>query len=316
MTVSDAILRRLERTAGLDGLVDALVERLEPHELTSLLLAVFERRAARTSPARVLQRYEQDAFVRPTSFAPAVVEAAAAAAFEAAPGFEPLELSPLCPLGTCSAIAPVSQANVVSTARHNEVVSDVSNVLALESAVRRRARLRVDPRDAVPIRLAATQRVVRAQRVEGPAYFQHFRLFAAVTAGRDTGDRRFEREAFGEHASIHVRALERLRAHGFAIPDGAVVQLVLQRPAACTWVDAVAEQLRGDHPRVRVELAERRDTAYYPDASFSLLVDGACVADGGLVPWTATLLSNAKERLCISGFGTERACALWGFRSR
>jgi hypothetical protein len=311
MAVSDAILRRLERKAGVEGLVDALADRLDPHELTSLLLAVFDRRAEQTTAARVLQRYEQDAFVRPTAFAPATVASAVAASFEVAIGFAPIELSPVCPLGTCASLGPVAQGNIVSTARQTEVVSDVSNVLALEAAVRRRAQLREDPRDATPVKLCASQRVVRAQRVAGPAMFQHFQLFAAITAGRDTGDHRFEIAALVEHIGLHVRALDRLRARGFALPEGAKVRVEIERPPAYAWVDAVAERVRAEHPHVHVDLAGRRDTAYYPDVSFGIDVDEHNLGDGGLVPWTAKLLSNEKERLCISGFGTERACALW-----
>jgi hypothetical protein len=311
VAVSDAILRRLERKAGIEGLVDALADRLEPHELTSLLLAVFDRRAAQTNAARVLQRYEQDAFVRPTAFAPAIVASAVAASFEAAIGFEPIELSPVCPLGTCTSVGPVSQGNIVSTARQTEVVSDVSNVLALEAAVRRRGRLREDPRDATRVKLCASQRVVRAQRVSGPAMFQHFQLFAAITAGRDTGNHRFEIDALVEHIGLHLRAFDRLRARGFAVPEDAAVRVELERPPECAWVDTVAERVRADHPRVHVDLGGRRDTAYYPDVSFGIEVGEHNLGDGGLVPWTAKLLSNEKERLCISGFGSERACALW-----
>ena len=34
------------------------------------------------------------------------------------------------------------------------------------------------------------------------------------------------------------------------------------------------------------------------------------LADGGLVDWGAKLLSNAKERMFISGIGSERVCGL------
>jgi hypothetical protein len=40
VTVSDAILRRLEQAAGVEGLVDVLAERLQPHELTSERLCI------------------------------------------------------------------------------------------------------------------------------------------------------------------------------------------------------------------------------------------------------------------------------------
>ena len=310
MAVSEAILRRVEKRAGLTGLVQALAERLKPDELTSLLLAVFERRARRLSPAQVLQRYERDAFVRPVGLDVDASDAACAASFEAAASFERLELSPLAPLATCTAVAPVDQSSIVATGRSTEVASDPTNVLALEAAVRRRALLAADARDATAIRLCATHRAVRAPRAAGVATFQHFRLFGAITAGRDTGSRRFERAALVEHVALHLRTLDALRRRGFAVPTA--VKVTLQRPDDdVAWVEDVATTLRADHPDVQVEVAPRRATAYYPTVSFSLEIEDACLADGGLVPWTATLLSNAKERLFISGLGTDRAVALY-----
>jgi hypothetical protein len=36
------------------------------------------------------------------------------------------------------------------------------------------------------------------------------------------------------------------------------------------------------------------------------------LADGGAVDWTQKLLSDAKERLVISGIGSERVCGEFG----
>lgn len=52
---------------------------------------------------------------------------------------------------------------------------------------------------------------------------------------------------------------------------------------------------------------------YYPSLAFKLTAvtnNGSAVplADGGLVPWTQKLLESKKERLFISGFGTELFC--------
>ena len=91
-------------------------------------------------PAQILERYQSDRFVRPSSVAPEALDAIIASAIAALPhGFERLELSPVCPLGTSSVLGGISQDRVVATARGTEVVSDPTNVLALECAVRRRA---------------------------------------------------------------------------------------------------------------------------------------------------------------------------------
>ncbi len=52
-------------------------------------------------------------------------------------GFEVEELSPVCPLGTVSTLAPISQDSLVVATRGYEVVPDPTAVLALECAVRR-----------------------------------------------------------------------------------------------------------------------------------------------------------------------------------
>jgi hypothetical protein len=52
---------------------------------------------------------------------------------------------------------------------------------------------------------------------------------------------------------------------------------------------------------------------YYVDLCFHVYAatpagDMLELADGGVVNWTQSLLSNAKERCVISGIGSERVC--------
>src|SRR5690606_33273566 len=108
------------------------------------------------------------------------------------PTFDDVQLSPLTPLGTCSAVAPINQHQVVSTIRGTEVASDPTNELAIEAAVRRRA-----GQDRV--HLAACQRVVRAQRFDGPGMSAHFELFVLVSSARDSGSGRTEAAMLIEH---------------------------------------------------------------------------------------------------------------------
>jgi hypothetical protein len=58
----DGHLERIEREAGVPGLVDALAQ-LAPTDLKSLLLRVFERQAARRDPATLLAQHERDGTV-------------------------------------------------------------------------------------------------------------------------------------------------------------------------------------------------------------------------------------------------------------
>src|SRR6185436_7864770 len=98
----------------------------------------------------------------------------------AAAEFEALELSPVAPLGACSTIAITHQNRVLSALRMTEVVSDPTNVLALECARRMRAG------HELPIHLVTSQRVVRAQPVPKlPGYAPHFRMFVLASGGRE-----------------------------------------------------------------------------------------------------------------------------------
>ena len=80
-----------------------------------------------------------------------------ALALDAAEGYEGLLLSPVTPLGSTSVLAPTSQDRTLSTIRASEVVSDPTNVLALESG----RRLLADP--SAHVRLCTTHQVLRMQ---------------------------------------------------------------------------------------------------------------------------------------------------------
>ena len=196
----DEIVERIERELGVPGLAELLATRVAPTDLGSLLLAVARRRATRVSPADVLRRYAADRFVRPAEAEPARLDELERRALEhLPPAYERVELAPVCPFGTSSALAGVSQDWVVTSFRGSEVVSDPTTVLALECALRRR-------RDrARPVRLCTSHRVLRAQRVD-PPFVQHFRLLALCTADRAAA----EDDLLAEHLDFYRRFLEGL----------------------------------------------------------------------------------------------------------
>src|SRR5438046_25713 len=217
--MTERIIARILRESGVANLVDVLGQDLAPTDLQSLLLEVFRRRAAHRTPRRVLEQYEQDPFVRPAQVSvDALLELDRLALAYAVPPFEAVELSPLAPLGTCSALAPVDQNRVVSTVRNTEVVSDSTNVLALECALRRRAQRR-EAREAArphqPMRLCASQRLVRAQRYTQPQQRAHFRLFALCTAGRTNRTLDFEPVALTEQVAFYLRFLAATEDFGY-----------------------------------------------------------------------------------------------------
>lgn len=316
------LIERIERRAGIPGLVEILADRLSPTDLSSLLLEVHRRRVGQLAPATVLGQFETNRFVRPAGVDPAALADFDRLAFAAlrASGYEALELSPVSPLGTVAALASVDQNNVLTTSRTTEVVADATNSLALECAVRRRALLRADPRNPSRIRLCASHRLVRGQRFDGPAMRPHFRLLALTTAGRDEGSFRFETTSLRDDLGALLSLLAQAKESGFEVSD---LRLTITELAGGMRKPALQEQvltpLATRFPEVAVAFDDEREggRGYYVGACFHVhgtLRDGRRLqlGDGGFTTWTAQLLGNKKERLLISSLGIERLCGQGG----
>lgn len=158
------IVERIEQEAGLPGLAAILAERLTPTDLQSLLLEVYRLRSSQLPPSAIMTNYETNRFVRPSAVSAIQFLKWEQVALSQLPQeFEALVLSPVCPLGTNSVVAAIDQNWAVATVRNTEVVSDSTNVLALECAVRRRELLRSNPRSTEPVHLATSHRLLRAQ---------------------------------------------------------------------------------------------------------------------------------------------------------
>ena len=299
----DEILGRIERELGVPGLAERLSGRIQQADLHSLLLEVFRRRAGGRTPADLLADWSANRFVRPSTADPRALARFDAAAFAALPpGFEAIELSPVCPLGTSSVLATVHQDKALPSIRSVEVLSDATNVLALECAARRR-------KSGKPTHLAASHRHLRTQSFSGPLSFAHFRLFALCSAGRDSREGRFHASALDTHLRFYAGLLRQVMG------PGAAVRIALTDLAS----DPPREAWRREYPDMDFVFDPSRTSGrgYYTDVCFKIHARDAKgewleLGDGGAVDWTAKLLSNAKERLVISGISSERVCALTG----
>jgi hypothetical protein len=289
----------LERVAAAlpPGTLAALTHGLPPTDLQTLLLAVARERAARVDPAGLVRRRRGDRFTRPSAVDPRRLWALEARLWDLLPPhFAGLELSPVVPLGTTSALGPTDQHRVVSTMRGTEVLSDPTNALALEAALRRADTPRAD--------VACCHRVLRAQPFPA-GWSQHFRLFALVSSARDSGSGRTEAAMLVDHGSFLLRALRE-------VLPGRDVRLQLSAfgpgPVADRLGDTVAPALR-EHGTVERDDGRTRARGYYAPAALRITVDGAEVGDGGLTGWTASLRQDAKERCLVSCVSTERLLA-------
>ena len=313
----DKIIERIERKAGIPGLVSILAEQLSPTDLQSLLLEVYRLRSSRLQPASVLSDYESNRFVRPAAVSPTSLLRWEQIAFSHLPQeFQPIALSPVCPLGTNAVVAGVDQNWAVSTARNTEVVSDSTNVLALECALRRRELLRVDPKSAAPVHLAASHRLLRAQRYEGPGLLSHFSAFALCSAGRDRGNLQFELSALGLHIRFYLSALQAFLGPGVSL-HLSVTDLTPNTHVE--WIEAqLLSPIRAEFEDMECTFDDQRTSGrgYYRDLCFHIHAtttsgERLFLVDGGCVDWTQQYLSNAKERLVASGIGSERLCSLY-----
>ena len=277
---------------------EALASGLPASEVWTLLMGVLEARATRRTPANLREQWKTDRFVQPCYVDQRSLHELDGHLFAAASAFEAVELSPVAPLGVCSSIALASQNKILSTARGTEVVSDPTNVMALECA----KRLSAD--GSQHVRLATSHRCVRAQAVPNqPGYAAHFRMFCLGSAGHERENREFSSGALVEHINTHLAVLSRLTQNGYAIADTKVrllataqnTQLAQRIAAGITTVPVQHQAL--EHP-------------YYDGIRFMIDVrapNGAEIPliDGGAFDWLRKLCSNDKLVFVASGMGSQ-----------
>src|SRR5262245_20653290 len=195
------ISKLVEKKLGYSNLLNDLGEKLSASELNTLLLELFRIRSKKMTPGELMNQFEKNRFAAPSD-----VEAISFKEFELrclklakTKGFLPVTLSPLAPLGTCSAVAFVDQNNVVTALRGTEVVSDATNVFAMLIAREFKAK-----KSNGLVKFAATHRHVRSQALLNPAFTPHFGIFCLATGGLDTGSFSFELDQLLDHISIHL----------------------------------------------------------------------------------------------------------------
>jgi hypothetical protein len=276
---------------------EALASGLAASRLWSLLLGVLEARATSRTPANLTEQWGQDRFVEPCYLDQRLLHEVDGHLLAVARAFEAVELSPLAPLGVCSRVALASQNKIVSTIRGTEVVSDPTNVLALECA----RRLRAD--GGLHVRLATSHRCVRAQTFpKRRGLAAHFRMFCLVSAAHERENRRFLSDALTEHINTHLAALERLEQHGYQTRDRRVRLLATERNVQLA--ERVATNVNAD---VRHQVLEH---PYYDGIRFMIDVkadqDGEIpLIDGGAFDWLHKICANNKLTFVASGMGSQ-----------
>jgi hypothetical protein len=292
-------------TAGLaPEALDTLAAGLPASRLWSLLLEVIEARTAARRPAALAEQWASDRFVQPSPVDQRSLLDIDRHLLDAASAFDAIELSPVAPLGVCSLMARTSQNRVLSALRGTEVVSDPTNVMALECA----RVLRRDP--AAVVRLATSHRCVRAQEFpRRRGLTANFRIFCLVSAGLERQNHAFVVDALAEHILVMASALDRLERHGFAFPDRHLTVLAsAERTALADRIVAAA----GESWAGRGLL----EHAYYDGLRFQIAArsnEGIEIplVDGGTFDWVAKLTSNRRAIYVASGLGSQLVATLF-----
>jgi len=238
-----------------------------------LLLEVYARRAKRADPKALLDDHLSNRFTQPSASTPGRLLEWDRVAFSKLPKvFQPVELSPVCPLGAASVLSPISQDWIVSTIRNTEVVADSTNVLALECAVRCREQKTFSTGYAAPVHLAASHRLLRGQKISlGPSVRQHFRLFSLCSAGRDPGNLRFETETVHLHVGFFITALKKFL--GSKIPLRVTVSDFGSKIPRSIVRSGIVDKLQSSHKGVKVGFDQDRKQGrgYYAELCFKIL---------------------------------------------
>ena len=295
------------RTWIVDAVGPATFERLASGlagtALQSLLLEVMQVRAAARDARELVAQYGRDTFCMPAAVDLRDMLAIDAQLLAAADAFEAIELSPVAPLGACSVVGPTDQHRVLSALRATEVVSDPTNVLALECA--RRLRTQASPAH----HLATSHRVLRAQPVPRlPGYAQHFRLFALASGGLERQDHAFTVDTVAMHVRTMLDGLARLEALGHAVGRRRVE--ILATPERQALGDRLAKVLDADHGTL--------DHPYYSGGlRYRIWVtapDGTemPLADGGTFDWLGRLAANRRAVFVASGLGSQSIALRFG----
>jgi len=279
------------------------LRELAPSEARAELLAAARGFAARRRPADLLAQWADDPTVRPSHVDARTSARLDVIALEAASEYAALLLSPVAPLGSNSVVAPTSQDRTLSTMRTTEVVSDPTNVLALEAATR----LVEDP--DTDVRLCAAHQVLRMQPPpSGRGRTQHFRLFALADAGRGRPSDGFEVDAVVAQLAAHDRLIRAAAATEGYVADGptAIVRTDDRSPALAERITAA---LAVAMPRVAVR-TERLSSSYYAGLRVGFGVHDAAgefleIVDLGAHDWVAGLTGNRKHRFVASAIGIQ-----------
>lgn len=216
----EKMLQSISEELGVSNLLEILstapMRRLQP-----ILVHVFKNRAKARKPAELLQEYERkQEFLGISSISQDNLYRFALKCHEATgSSFEPVQTSPVAPLGLNAVLSMVSQNNTLSSIRGFEVVSDLTSQLALECALRRKRS--VAKKGGGDVHISTSGRVLRLQPFDkDKGYMQHFNLFALCSGGSNiSSSGGFAVPVLQKHIATLLNVVSTLSEEGYKSSD-------------------------------------------------------------------------------------------------
>jgi hypothetical protein len=303
------IVTKILQRIGQPDLVRILTEDLTGTELNTILLDVFNDASSKLSPALLLNRYQSNRFVKPADLPVLELKRMELDMLELFKrlSFEPIELSPVSVLGSCSVVATTDQDKVLSALRGTEVLADATNSIALHICDLIQNKSLSSRKDMISF--STVQRHIRTQQITGKGFTPHFKIACLVTAGTDTGSFSFEKESLLQH----IIAMKELYINYYKVND--IGFRFLCRKHGYDSSERLAEQVRefviGKHPDISIDIIKtpEKEIDYYKGIQYKvdIRVNGKTyeIGDGGFVDWTQQMLQNKKERMLSTGIGFD-----------
>jgi hypothetical protein len=303
------IVTKILQRIGQPDLVRILTEDLTGTELNTILLDVFSDVSSKLSPPLLLNRYQSNRFVKPADLPMLELKRMELDLLELFKrhSFEPIELSPVSVLGSCSVVATTDQDKVLSALRGTEVLADATNSIALHICDLKQNKGLSSSTDMISF--STVQRHVRTQQITGKGFTPHFKIGCLVTAGTDTGSFSFEKQSL----YLHIVAMKELYMDYYKVDD--ISFRFICRKHGYDSSERLAEEVRefviGKHPDISIDIIKtpEKEIDYYKGIQYKvdIRVNGKSyeIGDGGFVDWTQQILQNKKERMLSTGIGFD-----------
>ena len=302
--MASEIINRILRRINRPDLKNVLAEDLSGSEFNSVLLEVFTDRTRSCSAPDLLNRYQENRFTKPADLPVIEMKQMELDILRLCKqySFEPIDLSPVNVLGSCSVVAPADQKNILSALRGTEVLADSTNAIALHVSDLKQKKVLTDR----VARFCNIHRMVRTQSITQKGFTPHFRAGCLVSCGADQGHFRFEKDALNEH----VRLMKVMFLDYFKMDDISF-RLIRRGGYPSEFLNEVADFLRAENPNTVITNIEKpaKNINYYKGIQYKadIVFKGKTyeIIDGGFVDWTQQLLQNKKQRMLSTGFGFD-----------